>query len=180
MLCRFVVQFVYNPRLEDGPDGCHFDIVCDVRKLIWLTVFTCQCQIYTTLPVFTCHCQVYIPLPVFPCYCQVYIPLPVFTCLATFTPHYQCLPAIARFTYHWQCYMPLIGLHSTGNFGMPLPGLHTTARIFLGSDSVFRLSSHIWQIFPSFLKRWTQENSRNILDLSSVNNPNFRIVFPHM
>ena len=126
------------------------------------------------------YTNVYIPLAVFTCHFLVYIPLPVFTYLLRFTPHYQCLPTIARFTDHWQC------LHATDRFTFHCQFwdatarftyhcqcLQTTARIFHVNDSLFRLLSHTWQIFPSFLKRWTEAIQETFLDLSSENNPNF-------
>ena len=96
-----------------------------------------------------------------------------------------CLPLLGLHTTG-RVYMPMIGLHSTASFGMPLPGLHTTASVYIllpgFSLSVIHClgyqvtSGRSFHLSSNGGHRKIQET---FLVLSSQNNPNFRIVFPH-
>ena len=96
-----------------------------------------------------------------------------------------CLPLLGLHTTG-RVYMPLIGLHSTGRFGMPLPGLHTTASVYIllpgFSLAVIHCLGYQVTSGRSFHLSWNgghRKIQETFLDLSSQNNPNFRIVFPH-
>ena len=97
-----------------------------------------------------------------------------------------CLPLLGLQTTG-SAYMPLIGLHSTASFGMPLPGLHTTASVYILLPEFSLAVIHClgYQVtsgrsFHLSSNGGHRKIQETFLDLSSQNNPNFRIVFPHM